>query len=119
MYVKKSHGKVFGAELTKAEKTAMNMEIQRQLAEYDLKHEAEIDALILYVLHQQLGWGEKRLRRFYEGVADEIDALVKRYQMEEGDRVWLCLHKLKEMGIDVEQWCRERPRNVETLGRNI
>lgn len=108
MQIKKSGGKIFGASLTSAEKKAMDMEIQRQLAEYDRKHVLEIDALILWVLHEQLGWGEKRLRRFYDHFADEIDALILRYQMDEDDKVWLCTHKLKEAGIDLEQWDRER-----------
>ena len=39
--------------MTVAEKKAMNLEIQRQLAEYDKKHATEIDALILWVLHSE------------------------------------------------------------------
>lgn len=71
-------------------------------------HALEIDALVLWVLHEQLGWGEKRLRRFYDNFADEIDALVQRYQMDEEDKVWLCTQKLKDYGIDIEQWDKER-----------
>lgn len=44
MQVKKAGGKVYGAVLTAAEKKAMDLEIQRELAEYDRKHIAEIDA---------------------------------------------------------------------------
>ena len=49
MQVKKAGGKVYGAVLTAAEKKAMDLEIQRELAEYDRKHIAEIDATILWV----------------------------------------------------------------------
>ena len=35
MQVKKAGGKVYGAVLTAAEKKAMDLEIQRELAEYD------------------------------------------------------------------------------------
>lgn len=55
MQVKKAGGKVYGAVLTAAEKKAMDLEIQRELAEYDRKHIAEIDATILWVLHEQFG----------------------------------------------------------------
>lgn len=51
MQLKKAGGKVYGAVLTAAEKKAMDLEIQRELAEYDRKHIAEIDATILWVLH--------------------------------------------------------------------
>lgn len=37
MQVKKAGGKVYGAVLTAAEKKAMDLEIQRELAEYDLR----------------------------------------------------------------------------------
>lgn len=108
MKIKKACGRIYGATMTAAEKKAMDIEIQRQLAEYDRKHAIEIDAMILWVLHQQLGWGEKRLRRFYDNFASEVDALVQRYQMDEEDKVWLCTQKLKDCGIDVEQWDKER-----------
>lgn len=38
MKVKKAGKRVFGAVMSAAEKKAMDMEIQRQLAEYDRKH---------------------------------------------------------------------------------
>ncbi len=63
MRVKKAGGRVYGADMSAAEKKA---------AEYDRKHALEIDAMILWVLHQQLGWGEKRLRKFYDNFAGEI-----------------------------------------------
>ena len=63
MRIKKAAGKIFGADLTAAERKAMNLEIERQLAEYTRAHGLEIDAIILWVLHAQLGWGPKRLRR--------------------------------------------------------
>jgi hypothetical protein len=53
MKVKKAGKRVFGAVMSAAEKKAMDMEIQRQLAEYDRKHIREIDALVLWELRQQ------------------------------------------------------------------
>lgn len=107
MRVKKFGSKVYGADLTAAERKAMNLEIQRQLIEFDKKHVTEIAALVLWVLHSQQGWGEKRLRRFLDGFSGEIDALLKRYKMDEEDKVWCCTFKLKEQGIDVAKWLDE------------
>lgn len=111
MTIKKVGGRIFGAALTAAEQKAMNMEIQRQLAEYDRKHALEIDAMVLWALHKQFGWGKKRLRKLYNSLAGEIDALVQRYEMNEKDEVWLCVQKLKDDGIDIEQWDKERSTN--------
>ena len=66
MHIKKAGGKVYGAILTAAEKKAMDIEIQKELAEYDRKHIAEIDATILWVLHEQFGFGAQRLRTYYD-----------------------------------------------------
>ena len=77
MRIKKFAGKVYGADLTAAERKAMNMEIQRQLEEYTEQHRLELDAMILWVLHSQYGWGEKRLRRFYDLFEKELDELLK------------------------------------------
>lgn len=83
MQVKKAGGKVYGAVLTAAEKKAMDLEIQRELAEYDRKHIAEIDATILWVLHEQFGFGAQRLRTYYDAFHDRIKELVSRYEMED------------------------------------
>lgn len=108
MKVKKAGKRVFGAVMSTAEKKAMDMEIQRQLAEYDRKHIREIDALVLWVLHEQLGFGNKRLKKFYDNFSRGIEALICRYEMEQGDDVWLCTYKLKEIGCDLEKWEKER-----------
>lgn len=104
MQVKRIGGKVFGATFTAAEKKAMDLEIERQLAEYTKLHHREIDATVLWVLHSQLGWGEKRLRRFYEQFSIAIDELVKRYEMDTEDSAWLCTRKLADIGVNLDRW---------------
>ena len=81
MYMKKAGGKVYGSHLTAAEKKAMDIEIRRQLAEYDLKHANELDAMILWHLHEEFGFGPKRLKQFYDTFAVRLDELIKHYEM--------------------------------------
>lgn len=107
MRIKKAGGKVYGAILSAAEKKAMELEINRQLAESDRQHTDDVDAMVLYTLRVHLGFGKKRLRRFYEAFSVEHDKLVQHYEMPD-DYVWLCKEKLKEIDVDVEQWNRER-----------
>lgn len=42
------------------------------------------------------------------GISRGIEALIRRYEMEQGDDVWLCTYKLKEIGCDLEKWEKER-----------
>lgn len=81
MRVKQYKGKIFGADLTAKERLAMNIEINRQIVEADRKYTNDIDAMVLYTLHVHLGFGKKRLRRFWEAFQQEHKALVEYYQM--------------------------------------
>lgn len=104
MIVKKSNGRVYGATLTAAEKKAMDLEIQRQFAEYLSKSEDEISAIILWELHEQFGFGPKRLKDFYIHFGKSVKDLIARYELDSSDDIWLCTRKLKEIGVDLDKW---------------
>ena len=95
---------IYGAELTAAEKKALDIEIKHQLAEYNHKNLQEIDAMILWELHEQLGFGEKRLKEFYKRFVLGIQDLNERYELGSEDNCWLCTKKLKYAGFDIEKW---------------
>jgi len=104
---KKAGGRIFGVQFNAKEQKAIDEEILRQCAEYDLKNADEIDALVLWLLHEKFGFGKKRLRAFYDYFSTEIKALVNRYEMDADDSVWLCTRKLKDYGIDISEWNKE------------
>lgn len=106
MIVKKYKGKIFGANFTAAEQKAIDIEIKNQLAEWDKKNLHEIDAVILLALHDEFGFGVTRLRQFYNAFSTSIDALIKRYELEDTpeDKIWLAQNRLKDLGIDIEAW---------------
>lgn len=106
MIVKKSGGRIIGAQLTAAEKKALDRELDRQLGEFDRRNQINVEACILWALHELLGFGPKRLRRFYFGFVKYYSALLEHYEMEE-DNAFLALRALKEYGIDVEAWHKE------------
>ena len=103
MRVKKFKGNVYGADLTANELKAMNMEIQRQIDAYNQNNVDEIDAMILWHLHEEFRFGKKRLLRFYETFGSKIKELSDQYLMEESKMPQLYQYKLKEYGIDVKQ----------------
>lgn len=109
MIVKKAGGVVIGAHLTDAEKKAMKIEIQKEIAERTRKHALELDSLILWYLHEEFGFGLTRLKKAFMAFDTRIEELCKRYEMtESGDDVWLCTQMLKELGADIEKWSEER-----------
>ena len=111
MRIKRSAGHAYGAELTKAEQRALDMEIRRQLSEYTRKHIVEFEATVIRNLRRATDWDESQLRAFYDKFDDDLQALVKHYEMGQDDLQWLCTRELKQEGIDIEQWHRERYPN--------
>lgn len=105
----KHHGKVFDAELTAAEKKAFEIIMRRYEAEWDKKNAKELDAMFLWELHERYGWGHTRLKRFYMGFHKALNKLVERYEMENTseEKIWLCTYKLKEYGVDLDEWEKE------------
>jgi hypothetical protein len=94
-------------------RAAMEAEAERMakkaIDEMNRANEDEIDAMILYILRTEFGFGAKRLRRFYDRFTDGLKELGERYLMNEyDDRLWLCQRKLKESGIDISKWKGEK-----------
>ena len=108
MRIKRSGKYIHGAELTAAEKRAMNIEISKQLAEFTRKYQVEIESIFLREMRQKYGHGEKRLRRDFDDFANDLDDLIERYELGDEDRLWLVQQQLKAEGYDVEQWHREK-----------
>ena len=103
------HGKsIYGANLNSAERRALDIEVRRQIAEYDRKNSMEIDAIFLWQLHEQCGFGPQRLRKFFDGFRPAINALMDRYELSgTDDEIWLQTQQLKDIGVDLEQWYKE------------
>lgn len=111
MYFKRRGSTVFGVQLNANEEKVLDAEIQKQLRDFDRRNTNEIDATILWQLHVQLGFGAKRLKDFHSSYAKEFDALMERYgATERGECAWLCTYKLKEIGVDIEEWNKELDR---------
>ncbi|MCM1524031.1 MAG: hypothetical protein NC120_06195, partial [Ruminococcus sp.] len=67
-------------------------------------------AMVLWVLHEEFGFGKKRLRKFFDRFSVSLDKLIQWYEMDGSDRTWLCSYKLKGIGVDVEEWNGERKK---------
>lgn len=111
MRIKKSGKYIMGAELTAAEKKAMNIEIAKQLAEFTRKYEVEIESIFLRELRANHGFGETRLRRAFDNFGNDLDDLVARYELGEEDKLWLATQQLRQEGFDIEKWHQEKYGN--------
>ena len=99
---------------SKEEQEALNREINRQLAQNIEGLKINLLALILWQLHEQLGFGKNRLMQFYNGFKPAIDELQQYYDLYTGeDTDYMCKRKLKDLGIDVEQLPEVLPMEYE------
>lgn len=62
-----------------------------------------VEAIILWQLHEQYGFGVKRLKRFFESTAPMITGMLEEYNFKtDEDAIWVCKYKLREIGIDLD-----------------
>ena len=110
MRVKKTGKKIYGAEFTAAEQRAFDLEAERQLAEWNNNNARELASMSLWILHEEFGFGPERLKKFFMAFSKDIDELVARYRDDDGQVLkdtFLCTLKLKEYGIDLDEWEKE------------
>lgn len=83
---------------------ALMDEINKQTGENVRNLSVNIQALVLWSLRQQLGFGKKRLLKFQKAFVPLIRDLQEFYQTDNATETeFVCLYKLKnEVGIDVK-----------------
>lgn len=64
----------------------------------------DMDAAVLYVLHDSFGFGKERLERFYKAFQETYRQLKDFYLFDDGgdDFCWFANRELKKIGIIVE-----------------
>lgn len=87
-------------------------ECHKIILEEDEKYDKEVDAMILYTLHTELGFGKERIMRFFRAMDRNHKALKEDYLFSTPDEMaWLYKYKLKnEVGIDIDEVYEEMNR---------
>ena len=107
MIFKRVAGRIIGVQLSKAEQRVLDQEIAKQVVEMDLQMELDRDSSILWMLHEQFGFGQKRLFKAWKLMYEDNKKLQARYEMGPEDGGWLCRQKLKQYGVDLERWYKD------------
>ena len=104
-------------EQTSKEKKILDNVIRREMLRLDNQLSRDSDALILWVLHQEFGFGKERLLRFWRANFTNHKELCDRYALGDDSVGWICRKILIEMcGVDVDELYRihqEEKRNGE------
>ena len=117
MTFKKAFGKIYDVELNAKEQAILDQKVKEAInevmPEYIADAAKEMDAIILWYLHEELGFGEKRLRKFFDEFHIKLDDLMKWYQMGQSDKSFLCGYKLEQYGIDISKWQEELGESMQ------
>ena len=84
---------------------AMQKEIKRQILDAQSQYDDLTDALMLWTLHTEFGFGKDRLERFYRAFLAQNKELQKYYMT---DSVFPANAKLEAMGVDLKQIRKEQ-----------
>ena len=101
--------------LSPGQRKAEKREVARQVKQLTETVSLELEAVFMWAAHEKWKKGKKSLRDYYDFVADCIDALNKHYEMDEDGQKFILLYKLKEIGVDLEAWSKERSRKHVTI----
>lgn len=107
MYFKKAAGKLFGVEFNKNEQKIVEKALGEQWAEMGRQYEMDQDSSVLWMLHEQFGFGRKKLYRAWKRMHEDNKKLQDHYEMGPEDGGWLCRQKLKQYGVDLERWYKD------------
>lgn len=105
-------------KLSNREMIALDSSIREQIGQNIVKLKGNIEAIVLWQLHEQYGFGAKRLEAFLEGFQPALQELVSFYGVEgTEDTEFACVHNLKAIGFDTEKLGKAFPVEWTVNGR--
>ena len=92
-------------QLTNKQRRALYDEVNKQTARNVQNLSQNLQAMVLWCLHEHLGFGKKRLLRFQKAFLPMIEDLQQYYLAENAEETAFALkYRLKhECGIDVDE----------------
>lgn len=81
----------------------------KELVEFVLNNMAtDLDAIILYALANEFGFGKHKLRRAYDAVFEAKKELKERWLGNDKDVVEDAKRELKKIGVDIDLWDEQK-----------
>ncbi len=105
-------------KLSNREMKALDGSIREQIGQNIAKLKGNIEAIVLWQLHEQYGFGAKRLEAFLEGFQPALQELMNFYGVEGAEDVeFACVHNLKSIGFDTDKLGKAFPVEWTMNGR--
>lgn len=105
-------------KLSNSQMQALKCEIRGTIASSIEGLSGNIEAIVLWQLHVQKGWGVKRLEEFLEGFRPALQELMDFYGIDSTEEVeFACIQNLKSIGFDTEKLGKAFPVDYTINGR--
>ena len=105
-------------KLSKRVMQALDGSIREQIGQNIVKLKGNIEAIVLWQIHEQYGHGAKRLEAFLEGFQPALQELMNFYGIDNAEDTELaCIHNLKAIGFDTEKLGKAFPVEYTINGR--
>lgn len=105
-------------KMTNAEMKALDDSIREQIGQNIGKLKGNIEAIVLWQIHEQYGYGAKKLEAFLEGFQPALQELMNFYGVESTEDVeFACVHNLKSIGFDTDKLGKAFPVEYTINGR--
>ena len=92
---------------------AIRQEVSRQVLDIDRQYRLDMDAAVLWALHEAFGFGRKRLKRFFDAFSEVHTDLRKAYSLSDDDVTPKCRELLKSRAkVDLVTWETELEKKL-------
>lgn len=90
-----------------AQRKALRAECVKEFDKLLADYNRQVALQVLYILRFDYGFGQERLKRFSDRLAEMQITTIDRYEATDGDVPAICEIKLRESGINVEELLKE------------
>ena len=95
--------RIYKNEPNSAQRRVLKQEVAKEFNKLLERYNRDASMQILWVLHSEFGFGQQRLQKFVDKLAEMQINMEYTYELPEDDTPWLCEQKLIESGIDVKK----------------
>ena len=99
--------KVFKNQPNANQKKTLHQECVKEFDKLLADYNRQVALQVLYILRFDFGFGQERLKRFSDRLAEMQITTIDRYEATDGDVPEICEIKLRDSGINVEEFLKE------------
>ena len=92
---------------TATQRKALKQECVKEFDKLLSLYNRQVALQVLYILRFDFGFGQERLRRFSEKMKEMQITTIDRYEAKDGDVPEICEIKLRDSGINVDEFLKE------------